>query len=79
MAGYLQDVGFNQPAVRLSPFVDQSGAALNVLRNMAGYINTFDTMPAERVAELIGQVEQTLEQGRFLFCLPQFLVTAVKP
>ena len=65
VAGFLQDVGFDRPGVRLSPFVDQAGRGLHVLRNMAGYINTFETMPADRVAELMGQVEQALEDGRF--------------
>jgi ubiquinone/menaquinone biosynthesis C-methylase UbiE len=76
VAGELAKAGFGPVTVRLSPFVDQQGRGLNVLRNMASYINTFDTMPAERVSALLGEVEAALNEGRFLFCLPQFLVTA---
>ena len=78
-ASYFHDCGYQNVRVRLSPFVDQSGRGLNVLRNMASYIATFNTMPAERVEALLAEVQETLDQGRFLFCLPQFLVTAEKP
>ncbi len=74
--GKLQDAGFQTASVRLSPFVDQTGRGLHVLRNMASYIATFNTMPAERVEGLLKEVEATEENGQFLFCLPQFLVTA---
>ena len=74
--GKLQDAGFKAPGVRLSPFVDQSGRGLHVLRNMASYIATFETMAPEKVEALLGEVQQTQEQGQFLFCLPQFLITA---
>ena len=74
----LQEVGFEKPRIRLSPFVDQTGRGLHVLRNMAGYIETFNTMPKEEVEELLGQVEATAEKDQFLFCLPQFLVCSQK-
>lgn len=75
VAGRLGDTGFAGVGVRLSPFVDQSGRGLHVLRNMAGYIATFDSMPQARVQALLAQVEEALNKGQFLFCLPQFLVT----
>ncbi len=78
IGGLLKQAGFAQAQVKLSPFVDQSGRGLNVLRNMASYINTFKTMPDDRVAELLAQVEASLTEDKFLFCLPQFLVTAEK-
>ena len=78
VAGYMMDAGLEAPKVRLSPFVDQSGRGLHVLRNMAGYIRTFNTMDETEVEGLLRQVEAALEEGRFLFCLPQFLVTAAK-
>ena len=77
-AGYMRDAGFTAPQVQLSPFVDQRGRGLAVLKNMAGYIRTFGTMPEAEVNELIGQVETALAEDRFLFCLPQFLVTGTK-
>jgi len=77
-AGYLRGAGFESASVKLSPFVDQSGRGIHVLRNMASYIATFDTLAADEVDALLGQVEQAIEQDSFLFCLPQFLVTAQK-
>jgi len=78
IAGDLSGLGFSDVTVTLSPFVDQGGRGLHVLRNMAGYIETFGSMPMPRVNELLGQVEQALQDNRFLFCLPQFLVVGVK-
>ena len=79
VAGRLGEAGFAPAQVRLSPYVDQVGRGLHVLRNMASYIATFDTLPAEEAAVLLEQAEQALANDAFLFCLPQFLVTATKP
>ncbi len=76
ISGLLVDAGYASPEVRLSPFVDTSGRGLHVLRNMASYINRFQTLPDSEVNALLAEVEASLEAGRFLFCLPQFLVTA---
>ncbi len=76
IAGRLTEHGFTDVRVKLSPFVDQAGRGLHVLRNMAGYIDTFSTLPREEVEALLAQVETALEEQRFLFVLPQFLVTA---
>jgi hypothetical protein len=46
---------------------------------MAGYIKTFATMPEQEVQALLARVEQSLDDGKFLFCLPQFLVVGDKP
>lgn len=78
VAGALKSVGFGSVEVKLSPFVDQSGRGLHVLRNMASYIETFNTLPAAEVSELLAEVESALQAGKFLFVLPQFLVTATK-
>ncbi len=76
--GRLWETGFSEVQVRLSPFVDQHGRGLNVLKNMASYIKTFDTMPEQRVQALLAEVQNSLDAGQFLFMLPQFLITAQK-
>lgn len=76
IGGLLTDAGYAHPAIRLSPFVDTGGRGLHVLRNMASYIRQFQTLPDDEVEALLAEVEAELEAGRFLFCLPQFLVTA---
>lgn len=76
--GLLHDAGLAEVKVRLSPYVDQAGRGLNVLKNMAGYIATFDTLPQTEVASLMEAATQALDDGKFLFCLPQFLITADK-
>lgn len=78
VAGALKTAGFDRVQVKLSPFVDQTGRGLHVLRNMASYIETFNTMPKQKVDDLLGEVEKSLEEERFLFVLPQFLVTAYR-
>ena len=74
----LAQAGFKSAQVQLSPLVDQTGRGLHVLRNMASYIATFDTLPEEQVETMLAQVEATVDNNEFLFCLPQFLVTARK-
>ena len=76
--GLLTRSGFSEVKVGLSPFVDQAGRGLHVLNNMASYIATFNTMPEQEVRALIGEVEEALAKNEFLFCLPQFLITASK-
>lgn len=76
ISGMLGEAGFGSVKVKLSPFVDQSGRGLHVLRNMASYIGTFATLADDEVQGLLAQVEEALAADRFLFCLPQFLVTA---
>ena len=78
IGGLLVDAGFARPAVRLSPFVDTAGRGLHVLKNMASYIAQFQTLPDDEVASLLAEVEAELAAERFLFCLPQFLVTSEK-
>jgi ubiquinone/menaquinone biosynthesis C-methylase UbiE len=76
--GLLARACFERVEVQLSGFVDREGVALNVLTNMAGYIATFDSMPAAEVADLLDQCRAGIADGTFLFCLPQFLVSAGK-
>ena len=76
LLGVMKKVGFENVSVAIVPFVDQSGSGLNVLNNMASYIKNFETMPLKRVGELMDEAEKSVEEGTFLFCLPQFLVTA---
>jgi ubiquinone/menaquinone biosynthesis C-methylase UbiE len=76
VAAALGSVGFSTVTVKMSPYVDQTGRGLNVLHNMASYIRTFDTMPQAEVSALLQAAEDAVHAGRFLFCLPQFLVTA---
>ena len=74
--GALLNAGFSDAEVTIAPFVDRDGNGLNVLTNMAGYIKTFDTMPAGEVDDLLQSAKTAVETGKYLFCLPQFLVTA---
>ena len=76
LMGVMKEVGFESVSVVIVPFVDQTGSGLNVLNNIASYIKNFETIPSKRVRELMDEAEKSVEQGTFLFCLPQFLVTA---
>lgn len=76
--GLLAGVGFTGVGVKLSAFVDREGTGLNVLTNMASYIRAFGTLPEDRVARLLQDCRDGVENGTYLFCLPQFLVTASK-
>ena len=76
LMGVMKQAGFKSISVVIVPFIDQSGSGLNVLNNMASYIENFGTMPSEKLRELIEEAEKSVEKGTFFFCLPQFLVTA---
>jgi len=76
LMGEFRSAGFGSVSVSIVPFVDQSGSGLNVLNNMASYIDTFDTLAKEKVRKLIREAEKAVDDGTFLFCLPQFLITA---
>ncbi len=76
--GALARTGFVRVEVQLSGFVDREGTGLNVLTNMAGYIATFDTLPADEVGTLLDQCRTGIADGSYMFCLPQFLVSAHK-
>jgi len=75
-AGALRGAGFASAGVKIHAFADQAGNGLGVLTNMVGYIRTFDTMPAEVAEGMLEEARAAVPEGRFLFCLPQFLVTA---
>lgn len=77
-AGALRNAGFAMAKVRMSVSPDQQGNGLNVLVNMSSYISTFNTLPAADVTAMLDEARNAVGDGRFLFCLPQFLVTAVK-
>lgn len=77
--GALARAGFADVTVSMAPIVDRDGRAMNVLINMAGYIREFASLPEGEVAELLQQAESGIEDGSYLFCLPQFLVTGTAP
>ena len=58
--------------------VDRSGALLSVLRNMRSYIRTFGSMPDDEVDALLAAAERGIDDGNYMACLPQFLVTGTK-
>jgi ubiquinone/menaquinone biosynthesis C-methylase UbiE len=70
--------GFLDIQVQLLGHVDRQGASLNVLRNMGSYIKTFSTLPTAEVDSLLQDAEDAIAENRFLFCLPQFLITATR-
>ena len=75
----LMDAGFVDVEVDVRAGVDTTGRSLEVLRNMASYAGTFDAMAEAEVAAMLAEAEAAVEAGRYLFCLPQFLVSGRRP
>ncbi len=71
----LQRAGYRDVEVAVQPIVDRGGLTQAVLQNMASYIRQFQTLSAERLDELMGEVRRAVDAGEYLFVLPQFLVT----
>ena len=76
---HLLDAGFADVDVRMQAAVDTEGGSLLVLRNMAGYANAFDAIPSDEVDAMLAEAQAAIDADRYLFCLPQFLVTGVRP
>ena len=75
----LLDAGFVDVEVSIRAGADTAGGGLAVLRNMASYAGAFDRMPATEIDGMLAEAEAAVETGRYLFCLPQFLVQARRP
>jgi ubiquinone/menaquinone biosynthesis C-methylase UbiE len=67
--------GYRDIQVAVHPVVDTTGLTQVLLHNMASYIRRFETLPVERVEELMAEVRGAVEADEYLFVLPQFLVT----
>lgn len=78
-AGALARAGLTDVGVTVVPIVDREGRAMHVLTNMAGYIRELGTLPEADVADLLGRAAAGAQDGSYLFCLPQFLVTGSRP
>ena len=75
----LSEAGFDEIEVRINAGVDISGGSLAVLTNMASYAGEFGSMAASEIESLMTSAETAVETGDYLFCLPQFYVTAIRP
>ena len=78
-AGLLSTHGFVDIEVRILAAADRDGRALPVLRNMRRYIEVGGGMSPEEADALLASAERAAQTGEYLFALPQFLVTGVKP
>jgi len=79
LPGALKAAGFDDIHVKMIAGVDLSGWAVGVLKNMTTYIREFDKRSDEELAEMLAEIEAGIEQGTYMFILPQFLVSARKP
>ena len=59
--------------------VDTTGGSLLVLRNMASYAHAFDADGVDEIDTMLAEAEAAVDADRYLFCLPQFLVTGTRP
>ena len=78
LPGALRRAGFVDVHVRMIAGVDLSGSGLNVLTNMMSYILQFDTRSETELSAMMKELEEAIENGDYMFVLPQFLVSARK-
>ena len=71
----LMNVGFKDVEVKVQAGVDTTGGSLSVLRNMRSYIETLDLIAITDLVELMNEAEAAVRDGRYMFCLPQFIVS----
>ena len=76
---HLLNAGFADVDVRVQAGVDTAGGSMLVLRNMASYAAAFDATSGAEADVMLAEAEAAINDNRYLFCLPQFLVTGVRP
>lgn len=84
--GLLVRHGFVDVDVRISAFADTGGRSLAMIRNMRSYIDAALSagggeavgLTGAEADGLVASAESAVEEGTFLFSLPQFLVTGNK-
>ena len=79
LRAHLLDAGFDHVDVRVQARVDIEGGSLLVLRNMAIYGGEFESMPADEIDAMLDEAAAAVDGNRYLFCLPQFIATGVRP
>ena len=79
LRAHLLDAGFDGVQVRVQAGVDTDGGSLLVLRNMAGYGSAHDPISRDEIDSMLAEADVAIDGDRYLFCLPQFLVTGVRP
>ena len=75
---HLLDAGFADVEVVVQAGVDTEGGSLLELRNMASYAGQFDASICNGIDAMMSEVEAAVEDDRYLFCLPQFVATAIR-
>lgn len=75
----LKAAGFADVSVSISTFADTQGRAMGVLRNMEQYARDLGALPEAQVDALMARLDKAIDEGSFLFSLPQFLVSARRP
>lgn len=78
LRAHLLDAGFDDVDVRVQAGVDTEGGSLLVLRNMASYGSVNDAVSGDEIDSMLAEAEAAIDADRYLFCLPQFLVTGVR-
>ena len=78
LRAHVIDAGIDDVEVRVQAGVDTEGGSLLVLRNMASYASAFDAISADEVDAMLAEAQAAVEADRYLFCLPQFVVTGVR-
>ena len=84
--GLLVRHGFVDVDVRISAFADTRGRSLSMIRNMRSYIDVALSagggdaggLTGAEADGLVASAESAVEEGTFLFSLPQFLVSGDK-
>lgn len=71
--------GFEDVDVKVIAGVDRKGRGISVLQNMGTYIQKFDTRPVSEVKAMLAELDAGLEDGSYMFILPQFVISARKP
>ena len=73
--GAFRAAGFEDVEVQVITNADTEGRLMPMVENMAKYARLSNTMDTRQIDEVVSTLQEALENGKYLVCSPQFVVT----
>ncbi len=78
--GMFREAGLRDVKVEIMAGADTAGRSLPMLKaSFARYARDSKRIAADEVTQWLASIDRAIEQGNYLFVLPQFIVRGVKP
>lgn len=78
LPGLFRGAGYSEVEVRVNSVIDRKGHLQGVIHNMLAYALQFGRLSEQRVTDYKERLLNAVNDGEYLFILPQFVVRGVK-